>query len=159
MEFSRATRAPPTHIAPSLKRPTLRMLKAITCPLPISPSTFSAGTLQSFRMMGQVDDPRMPILCSSAPMENPGKLFSTKNAVKKLAVLWLLRGIRVVAGVDGAELRQQGLAGDIAGEAIAPSPERAVHRGAELDHRNRHLTLARPVAQPLLALLERDEIE
>src|SRR5437016_8512018 len=81
MEFTSATRAPPTHIAPSLKRPTLRMLEAITCPVPISPSTFSAGTLQSFRMMGQVDDPRMPILCSSAPMENPGKLRSIRNAV------------------------------------------------------------------------------
>ena len=53
----------------------------MTCPLPISPSRFSTGTLQSLRMSGQVDDPRMPILCSSAPTENPGKVLSTRNAV------------------------------------------------------------------------------
>src|SRR5439155_7722383 len=29
----------------------------------------------------QVEEPRMPILCSSAPTENPGKVRSTKNAV------------------------------------------------------------------------------
>src|SRR5262249_46231236 len=46
-----------------------------------SPRTFSTGTQQSFRMIGQVEDPRMPILCSSAPTENPGKLRSTRNAV------------------------------------------------------------------------------
>src|ERR1035441_8145094 len=81
MAFSSETRPPPTHIAPSLKRPTFKMLKAITCPLPISPSRFSAGTLQSLRMMGHVDDPRMPILCSSAPTEKPGKFLSTRNAL------------------------------------------------------------------------------
>ena len=51
------------------------------CPLPISPSTFSTGTLQSLRMSGQVDEPRMPILFSSAPTEKPGKFFPTRNAV------------------------------------------------------------------------------
>src|SRR6266700_5775409 len=81
MAFSSDTRPPPTHIAPSLNRPTFKMLKAITCPLPVSPSRFSTGTLQSLRMMGQVDDPRIPILCSSAPTENPGKVLSTRNAV------------------------------------------------------------------------------
>jgi hypothetical protein len=63
------------------------MLKAMTWPLPISPSKFSTGTLQSLRMIGQVDDPRMPILCSSAPIEKPGKVRSTRNAVNFSSIL------------------------------------------------------------------------
>ena len=39
------------------------------------------GNLAVFRMSGQVDDPRIPILCSSAPIEKPGKVRSTRNAV------------------------------------------------------------------------------
>jgi hypothetical protein len=31
--------------------------------------------------MGQVEDPRMPSLCSSPPIEKPGKFLSTRNAV------------------------------------------------------------------------------
>ena len=48
---------------------------------PLTAAELSDGTLQSFKMMGQVDEPRMPILCSSAPTEKPGKVFSTRNAV------------------------------------------------------------------------------
>ena len=76
-------RAEPTHAAPSLNRPTLRTLKAMWCPLPISPRTFSAGTSQSFRIRGQVEEPRIPILCSSAPTENPGNFRSTIKAVNR----------------------------------------------------------------------------
>src|SRR5207248_1721509 len=81
MALASELRAPPTHPAPSLKRPRFRMLKAMVCPLPISPSTFSTGTWQSLRMSGHVEDPRMPIFFSSAPTANPGKVRSTKNAV------------------------------------------------------------------------------
>ena len=84
--FWSETRAPPTHMAPSLKRPMLRMLKAMMCPLPISPSRFSTGTWQSVRIRGHVEDPRMPILCSSAPIEKPGKVFSTRKAVNFVAI-------------------------------------------------------------------------
>ena len=51
------------------------------CPLPTSPSTFSTGTWQSLRISGQVLEPRMPSLCSSAPGVKPGKVRSTMNAV------------------------------------------------------------------------------
>ena len=81
MACASEVRAPPTQLAPSLKRPTLRMLNAMMCPLPISPSTFSTGTMQSFRISGAVDEPRMPIFFSSAPTEKPGKVFSTRKAV------------------------------------------------------------------------------
>src|SRR5579864_1783375 len=57
-----------------------RVLKAMTAPLPISPSRFSLGTRQSLRMMGVVDDPRMPIFFSSAPDWKPGELRSTMKA-------------------------------------------------------------------------------
>ena len=42
---------------------------------------------------------------------------------------------------------------------MAPAPERAVHGGAELDHGNRHLAAFRPRAQPVLALLEREQVQ
>src|SRR6478609_8336747 len=57
-----------------------RVLNAMTAPLPISPSRFSLGTRQSLRMMGVVDDPRMPIFFSSAPDWKPGELRSTMKA-------------------------------------------------------------------------------
>ena len=57
------------------------MLKAILWPLPISPSTFSTGTLQSSKMRGVVELPRIPSLCSSRPWENPGVPRSTIIAV------------------------------------------------------------------------------
>ena len=37
--------APPMANGPSFSRPRFRMLKAMMCPRPISPSTFSTGTL------------------------------------------------------------------------------------------------------------------
>jgi len=52
-----------------LRRPTFKMLKAILWPLPISPRTFSTGTLQSSKMSGVVELPRMP----SAPLGEPGR--------------------------------------------------------------------------------------
>src|ERR1035441_3606069 len=67
MASCKALRAPPTQAAPSLKRPMFRMLNAMWCPLPTSPSRFSTGTWQSARISGQVEEPRMPSLCSSGP--------------------------------------------------------------------------------------------
>src|SRR5512133_1868163 len=67
----------PRTPAPSLSRPRLRMLKAILWPLPGSPSRFSTGTFASSKMSAQVDEPRMPILCSSRPTlhDEPGELL------------------------------------------------------------------------------------
>ena len=79
--LSMQLRAEPTHPAPSLNRPTFRTLNAMWCPLPISPSTFPTGTWQSLRIRGHVEDPRIPILCSSAPTEKPGNPRSMMNAV------------------------------------------------------------------------------
>ena len=73
---------PPMAKAASLSRPTFKMLKAILCPLPISPRTFEAGTLQSSKINGVVELPRMPSLCSSRPVEKPGVPRSTISAVK-----------------------------------------------------------------------------
>jgi hypothetical protein len=39
------------------------------------PADFRPAPCSRSRMMGQVEDPRMPILCSSPPTENPGKFF------------------------------------------------------------------------------------
>ena len=80
---TKAALAPPTTFAPSLNRPTLRTLKAILCPLPISPSTFSTGTFASSRMSCVVDDPLMPSFLSSGPGDTPGNVLSTRNAVKR----------------------------------------------------------------------------
>ena len=74
--------APPVTMAPSLKRPTLRMLKAILWPLPMSPSRFSFGITASVRMSGRVLLPLIPVFFSSAPRLTPGIPFSTMNAVK-----------------------------------------------------------------------------
>ena len=79
-------RAPPTQAAPSLKRPMFRMLNAMWWPLPISPSRFSTGTLQSARISGQVDEPRMPSLCSSAPDREPGRAALDDEGRELLAV-------------------------------------------------------------------------
>src|ERR1039457_5567064 len=65
--------AAPTPAGPSLSRPLLRMLNAITCPRPISPNTFSTGTGTLSRYTAVVELPVMPILCSSAPLLTPGK--------------------------------------------------------------------------------------
>ena len=75
--------AAPTAPAPSLKRPMLRMLKAILCPCPTSPSTASAGTATSSRITCRVDEPRMPSFCSSGPVETPGLVRSTRKAVNR----------------------------------------------------------------------------
>ena len=77
-----ASLAPPVVLAPSLKRPTFRMLKAMWWPLPISPSTFSTGTSTSSKVMAQVEEPLMPIFFSSAPMVTPGAVRSTMKPVK-----------------------------------------------------------------------------
>ena len=45
-----------------------------------SPSRFAAGILQSCSTSGQVDEPRMPSLCSSAPTVRPGVSRSIRNA-------------------------------------------------------------------------------
>ncbi len=74
--------APPEHMAPSLKRPKFSTLNATLWPLPISPSTASAGTFTSWRITGVVDEPCRPSLCSSLPLDTPGHAFSTMNAVK-----------------------------------------------------------------------------
>src|SRR5215475_11853551 len=59
--------APPTQLAPRVKRPEFRMLKATMWPRPISCSRFSLGTLQFSRNTGVVELPWIPILCSSLP--------------------------------------------------------------------------------------------
>ena len=77
-----ATYAPPLHMPPSLKRPKFNTLNATLCPLPTSPSRFSAGTFTSCRISGVVDDPCRPILCSSLPLETPANARSTMKALK-----------------------------------------------------------------------------
>ncbi len=79
--ISRQYFAPPIAPTPSFQRPMLRMLKAILCPWPIVPSTFSIGMVQSSRKSGQVELPRIPSLCSSGPMVSPGAPRSTRKAV------------------------------------------------------------------------------
>ena len=74
--------APPVHPAPSLKRPMFRMLNAILCPLPISPSRFSRGITASARINGRVELPLMPVFFSSAPRLTPGEPLSMMKAVK-----------------------------------------------------------------------------
>ena len=69
------------HIAPRLKRPKFSVFSATLWPLPTSPSTLSAGTRASCRMIGVVDEPCRPILCSSLPELTPGNARSTMNAV------------------------------------------------------------------------------
>ena len=48
-----------------------KMLNAIFAPLPASPSRFSTGVFASERMSAVVEEPLMPILCSSAPFVSP----------------------------------------------------------------------------------------
>src|SRR5256885_11943653 len=72
---------PPTQEAPSVNRPAFRILKATMCPRPISCNKFSLGTMQFSRKIGVVELPWMPILCSSFPGLNPGKVRSTMKAV------------------------------------------------------------------------------
>src|SRR5437773_4508534 len=74
-----ASFAPPVTEAPSLNRPTFRILKAIFAPSPILPMRLVAGILQSDRINGVVDDDLIPILCSSAPGRQLSFL-STTNA-------------------------------------------------------------------------------
>jgi hypothetical protein len=78
----RASFDPPVVPAPSLKRPMLRMLKAILCPFPISPSRFSFGITASCRIRGRVELPLMPVFFSSAPRLTPGEPLSMMKAVK-----------------------------------------------------------------------------
>ena len=75
-------RAPPSVIAPSLKRPKLSTLNATLWPLPTSPSTASAGTFTSWRITGVVEEPCRPSLCSSLPEVTPAQARSTRKAVK-----------------------------------------------------------------------------
>ena len=80
MAFSSDTRAPPTQHGAKFEASQVEDIKSNDVALPSSPSRFSTGTLQSLRIRGQVEEPRMPILCSSAPTENPGKAFHQKCA-------------------------------------------------------------------------------
>ncbi len=73
--------APPIAAAHNFKRPMLRILKAILCPLPTSPNKFSTGTLQSWKYNCTVEEPLMPILCSSGPCVNPSVPLSTIKPV------------------------------------------------------------------------------
>jgi hypothetical protein len=77
-----ASFAPPVAIAPSLKRPMLRMLKAILWPLPISPRRFSLGMRASARIRGRVEEPLMPVFRSSGPSDTPGMPFSMMKPLK-----------------------------------------------------------------------------
>ena len=77
---------PPTHEAPSVKRPAFSTLNATICPRPISCSTFSFGTWQFSRNTGVVELPWMPILCSSLPGLQPGKAAFDDERGEFLAV-------------------------------------------------------------------------
>jgi len=72
----------PLTQAPSFRRPTFSTLKAILCPLPISPSTFSTGTFASSRISEVVEEPWIPSFFSWGPGVTPSKVRSTRNAVK-----------------------------------------------------------------------------
>ncbi len=69
-----------------------------------------------------------------------------EQASQVLPILWFLRLIRFGTKIDGGEFREQGLTGDITCKPMPPTPEGAVHGGAELHHRNRHLSVFRPGA-------------
>ena len=73
--------APPNVAAPNFNLPIFKILNAITWPLPISPNTFSTGTLQSWKYNCTVLEPLIPILCSSGPCVNPSMPLSTMKAV------------------------------------------------------------------------------
>ena len=78
-----APRAPPPHIAPSLKRPKFSTLNAILWPLPTSPSRFSAGTLhvlQQHRRRRRAVQPHLVLFLAAA--DTPGNARSTMKAVK-----------------------------------------------------------------------------
>ena len=64
---------PPTANGPSFRRPIFRMLNAMMWPRPISPSTFSTGTLTLSKKTAVVELPLMPIFFSSAPGVTPGQ--------------------------------------------------------------------------------------
>ena len=53
----------------------------MTWDFPGSPSTASAGTMQSWNTSSQVLEARMPSLSSFLPTENPGVPFSSTTAV------------------------------------------------------------------------------
>ena len=59
----------------------LRMFIAILNPWPTSPSRFPAGTAAFSRNSDAVEEPRIPILCSSWPTVKPGVARSTMKAV------------------------------------------------------------------------------
>ena len=84
--------APPEAIAPSLNRPKLSTLNATLWPLPISPSTASAGILTSCSRTGVVDEPWSPILCSSLPDDTPGHApFDDEGGERLAAPPWRRR--------------------------------------------------------------------
>ena len=74
-------RAPPMAAAQSFSRPMFRILNAIRCPFPTSPSRFSTGTLQSWKYNCTVEEPLIPIFFSSGPWVNPSVPRSTMNPV------------------------------------------------------------------------------
>ena len=116
-------RIPPAAAAASLNRPTLRTLKAILWPWPISPSRASGPTTTPSNSTGRVDVPWMPILCSSAPSDSPSALRSTRKAAMPSSVH---------LGIDREEVGEARVGDELLGAVEA---ERAVGqaRGAGLD--------------------------
>ncbi len=110
---ARHSLAAPTAPAPSLKRPMLRMLKAILCPWPISPSTCvggDAGVLEDELARRRAADAELVLLGPGATGRASSR--STRNAVNLLAV---------DLGEDGEEVGEAGVGDELlgAGQAIA----------------------------------------
>ena len=74
----------PMGPAASTVRSKSRPLISTRAPLLTSPSTFSAGTSQSWNTSSQVLEPRMPSLSSFWAVEKPGMPFSMMKAVMPL---------------------------------------------------------------------------
>jgi hypothetical protein len=64
--------------------------------LPISPRTFSTGTLAASKMTEVVEEPWIPSFFSSGPTVTPGKPRSTRKAVKCLRSI-LAKTVKSVA--------------------------------------------------------------
>jgi len=71
----------PTACAAAPSRVRSSVAKAIDSPLPSAPIRFSAGTRTSSKTGEPVGEPLIPSLCSSLGTENPGRSFSTTNAL------------------------------------------------------------------------------
>ena len=84
---SSAPSAIPSACAAIPIRPPSSVCIAIAKPLPFWPSRFSLGILQSVKISSYVEEPRIPILFSFVPKENPGVPFSTINAEISFCIL------------------------------------------------------------------------